>query len=94
MNPEGPGQYLGPLDPQVDSTVLDRGDRRLRNPGQLGKLVLTQLLKLTNDANRFPRGYIHGLPGAPKLTLPHPCYGDSGPSFAWPPLLASRSAVP
>jgi len=39
-----PGEHLGSLDPEPHPAVLDRGNRGLGNPGELGELVPAESL--------------------------------------------------
>ncbi len=44
-------KLLRSFNTQVDSIILYRRNRRLRNTGHLRKLILAHLLKLANDPN-------------------------------------------
>jgi hypothetical protein len=63
------GKNLCALDTQAHAAVLDRGDGGLRNAGEIGKLILTQLLKLANDSHRFADRYVNPLLGGTKLFI-------------------------
>ena len=47
-------QNLGPLNAETNAIVFNSGKGCLGNARDRGELVLTQLLKLTKDAHRFP----------------------------------------
>ena len=46
-------QHLCALNPKIDATVLDSGDRGLGNAGDFGELTLAQRLKLAHDSHGF-----------------------------------------
>ena len=58
---------LGTLDAKTNTIVLNGRKSRLGDPTQLGKLILAQALKLTQDAHRFPDRYFSTLLGRAKF---------------------------
>lgn|GEM_PF-5333393 len=60
-------QHLGALHAQVDPTILDAGDGRLRDAAQGGELRLAKALQLTNDPHRFTGSDIDTLLGENEL---------------------------
>ena len=61
------GEDLCPLDPEIDSTVLDGRQGCLGNAGQFSQLALAQLLKLADDANRLAYRDFNPFFGSTKL---------------------------
>lgn len=49
-------EHLGAFNTEVDATILDTGNARLRNAAQLEELSLAESLKLANDAHGLTRG--------------------------------------
>ena len=64
---EGSAQHLGPLNTQVDPTILDTGDCRLGNAALCRELSLTKALQLTDDPHRLTRSDIDALFGGDEL---------------------------
>jgi len=62
MTLERHGEDLRALDTQVHAATLDVRDRRLRDAGAFGELVLAQPLKLPDDANGLSDGDLDALP--------------------------------
>ena len=58
----------GPLYPQTHAIILDCRDSRLWYAGELSKLILTQILKFSNDPHRFTNRDVHATLGRTKLT--------------------------
>jgi len=55
---QGSREALGLLDPKSDAIILNSGEGCLRNASQPGQVILTVPLQFSNDANRFPHGYL------------------------------------
>ena len=47
------GKHLCPLNAQIDATVLNGGDRGLRNSRALCQLALAEFLKFAQDPHRL-----------------------------------------
>ena len=58
MAVKGGTQHLGPLNAQIDPTVLDAGNGGLGNPTQGRELGLAKTLQLTDDPHRLTRSDI------------------------------------
>src|SRR5439155_13414239 len=65
---ESASQSLGPLHPQANAIILDCRDSRLWYAGELSKLILTQILKFSNDPHGFTNRDFHTTLGRTKLT--------------------------
>lgn len=55
---ERPRQCLRPLRPELHTVRFNRRKRRLRNPGALGELILTELIELARNAHRLTNGQL------------------------------------
>ena len=58
---------FGPLNAQVDPTILNTGNGGLRNATQGGQLGLAKPLQLTDDPYRLTRGDVDALLGGNEL---------------------------
>src|SRR5512139_2697992 len=65
---ESASKNLRTLHTKANAVVLDRRNRGLRNTREFSQLVLTELLKLANDANRFADTHRGAALGWTKLT--------------------------
>jgi len=55
---------FGTFDSQVDPIAFDRRNRGLGDSRELRKIVLAELLKLTDDPDGLPDGYVNSLAGS------------------------------
>jgi hypothetical protein len=62
---------LGALNAKIHSVILDRGNRRLRNPRLRRQLVLAEFLKFSDYPNRLTYGDIDALPSFPEVFSRH-----------------------
>jgi hypothetical protein len=60
--------HFGAFNPKANTVVLDGRERGLRNPGALGKLILTKALQLADDANGFANRHVYAILCGTKLT--------------------------
>jgi hypothetical protein len=78
---ESTGQNLCPFYPQANPIVFNGGKRRLRDAGQLRKLILAQLLQVTKYADRLSHRHLYTTLGSTKPARITPSY--KYPSCAW-----------
>jgi len=68
---ERSSEDLGSFDSEVDPISFDGGDRGLRDAGESRKLILAQLLQLTNNPDGFTDGDLYSLTGFPVIVHDH-----------------------
>lgn len=78
MAVESSAQHLGSLYAQVDATILDAGDGRLRDAAQGGELGLAKALQLTNSPHRLTRSDIDAPLGGNELAHIRMCWSGVG----------------
>jgi len=61
MAPQRTGKHPRACDAKINTTILDRGNRRPRNARQAGEFALTEFLQVTQDPYGLSRAHLDAL---------------------------------